>query len=71
MTPFTLRMYLPQLPSSQLNSLSLFYLLSRALFNFAYIFISTPSLWWIRSFAYFSGIAVIFRLFWSSAVALQ
>ncbi|PWN19781.1 hypothetical protein BCV69DRAFT_283884 [Microstroma glucosiphilum] len=59
------------LPTSQLNSLSLFYILSRIIFILSYIFLSTPTLWWIRSLSYFGGIAVIFRLFWSAAAALQ
>lgn len=58
------------LPVGQLNTLGVSYLASRALYNVVYIQIS-DSLWWARTVAHYTGMAIITKLFYSSARALQ
>lgn len=58
------------LPATQLNTLGVGYLVSRALYNIFYIN-STDSLWWTRTVAHYTGMAIITKLFYSSARVLQ
>ncbi|CAO1623064.1 unnamed protein product [Parajaminaea phylloscopi] len=67
---FTLGNY-AKLPVKELNTLSAAYLLSRVLYNLSYIFITSEALATFRSIIFLSGIGIIFKLFISSAYALN
>ncbi|PWN19782.1 hypothetical protein BCV69DRAFT_283885 [Microstroma glucosiphilum] len=58
------------LPASQLNMLGLGYLVSRSLYNILYIS-SSDSVWWSRTVAHYTGMAIITRIFYTSARILQ
>ncbi|CAO1622315.1 unnamed protein product [Sympodiomycopsis kandeliae] len=63
--------HVAKLPASKLNSLAVYYVISRVAYNVLYIFVTSEKLASLRSVAFLSGIGIIFNLFISSAYALS